>query len=157
MQCTLFLNMDPFKLIGPPKAKQFDSNQYIATLEYRLNKIKGHNKVKEPSAKDVLDSLTIAKTDAMSILTKSSNDPYISDHSNIEDTPVYNSSLACTLQRKLQPNKQALTREELSQLLENDELSKMSVELQAQEENESNMEVDLDKRQHEADAHDSGS
>ncbi|KAH9489106.1 hypothetical protein Btru_057696 [Bulinus truncatus] len=104
-----------------PLHQELDSEKYIRSLETKLNKL---TKVKnaEPSARDIISSLTLFHDDQMK--------RYVDDlsidhgfHSDITYSEEFINPLSY-VQRKLHPEKQPLCAEELLELLKEDILAK---------------------------------
>ena len=134
--------MDPWAPIPQTVSScvcDLDSERYVAALESRLNKLK-ESRNSEPTAKELLAGLSQAKEAEMINLTQSSSGPYISSYActDGDDANIESPSLVMAIQRKLQPEKQALSTEELLELVENDELAKIRHEMENLESVENN-------------------
>ncbi|XP_064622626.1 coiled-coil domain-containing protein 32-like [Lineus longissimus] len=97
---------------------ELTSERYIASLEARLNRIQG--KARDPTSKDLIRGLEKAKDAHMTTLVQSSDQPYISNYIPEKDN-VQNPN---KLQRKLHPEKVAISADERRLLVEEDDLSK---------------------------------
>ncbi|XP_054718661.1 uncharacterized protein LOC129228053 [Uloborus diversus] len=95
-----------------------DSNDYIQKLENRLTKVKGHNK--ELTSKDMLLILQKARDDSMLHLIGGSSNSF----SSLSDCDVNKEVTVSYVERKLFPEKNGVTYEELQNLLECDVLAK---------------------------------
>ncbi|KAM9294690.1 coiled-coil domain-containing protein 32 [Gastrophryne carolinensis] len=96
-----------------PWAPLHDSDAYLASLERRLQKIKGQNK--EVTSKDMLRSLGQAKKECLDRLLQETFEPdaYV-------DTSDVDSNTLEHLKRWLQPEKVALNAEEVQRLIPGD-------------------------------------
>ena len=90
--------------------------------ERRLDRIKGKGKDgREPTSKEMLHHLSEVKEAHMKELTDTSDRPFESNYStNLER--INDAAAVTFLQRKLCPERQAITVEELHPLVENDTL-----------------------------------
>ena len=126
--------MDPWAPIPQTDCSyvaDLESDRYVSYLEAKLTKLK-ESRDSEPTSKDLLAGLSQAKEAEMSNLTQSSAEPYISSYAENDDANIENPAVVSAIQRKLQPEKQALTTEELLELVENDELAKVRTEMETQ-------------------------
>ncbi|KAG8185870.1 hypothetical protein JTE90_004412 [Oedothorax gibbosus] len=99
-----------------------DSDTYIQKLERRLSRVKGTNKA--PTSKDMISVLQQARDDYMSRLISSSAEQlsaFAPTEGDRELTISY-------VERKLFPEKNGVTYEEMQHLLESDVLAKVSAE-----------------------------
>lgn len=98
-----------------------DSKEYVKKLDTRLSKLKGCNK--ELSSKDMVKTLQHAREDHMShLICESSN------NLRFEDWDADREIATSYLQRKLYPEKNGVTYEEIQRLLESDILAKSHIE-----------------------------
>ncbi|KAI1295664.1 hypothetical protein HDE_05528 [Halotydeus destructor] len=99
-----------------------DSEEYIASLEKKLAKISGKSVVS--SSRDVVNSLSKIRQDVMATLINSS-----SACEFLNESLEQNGAIAA-VERKLFPERQALTKEELEKLLEQDILARNTLALE---------------------------
>jgi hypothetical protein len=105
----------------------FVSHPYCVFIiaEARLNRIQG--KARDPTSKDLIKGLEKAKDAHMTALVQSSDLPYLSNYIPEIDN-VQNPN---KLQRKLHPEKIAISAEERKLLVEDDDLSKQKADATA--------------------------
>ncbi|GFX57945.1 hypothetical protein TNCV_3069121 [Trichonephila clavipes] len=110
-----------------------DSDHYLRKLETRLSKVKGLNK--NLTSKDMITVLQKARDDYMSRLISSSAEQLCAIDSLEGDKEVSVSYV----EKKLFPEKNGVTYEELQHLLESDVLAKVSAECNAEGSTDSNL------------------
>ncbi|KAF8777903.1 coiled-coil domain-containing protein 32-like [Argiope bruennichi] len=98
-----------------------DSDDYIRKLETRLSKVKGLNK--SLTSKDMITVLQKAKDDYMSHLISSATGQL-----SFDDCDGDKEVSVSYVEKKLFPEKNGVTYEELQHLLESDVLAKVSAE-----------------------------
>lgn len=97
-----------------------------------MNRLKG--RTREVDSKEMVKSLTAAREDHMKHYMSSdlsSDGPFMDDATNCD--PSAENSAFANLQRRLNPEKQALNAEELKLLIENDEVEKVARHLVEEE------------------------
>ncbi|KAI8787790.1 CAunnamed protein product [Biomphalaria glabrata] len=110
-----------------PLHQKLDSEKYIKSLESKLQKLT-RVKNKDPSSKDIISSLTLFHDDQMK--------RYVDDSAAGLSSPLTTTAISeeslnplSYLQRKLYPERQPLSAEELLQLLQEDVLGKIFEDL----------------------------
>ncbi|GIX66732.1 hypothetical protein CDAR_431701 [Caerostris darwini] len=103
-----------------------DSDNYIRKLEARLSKVKGLNK--NLTSKDMINVLQKARDDYMSRLISSS----ATELSIIDSCDGDKEVAVSYVEKKLFPERNGVTYEELQHLLESDVLAKVSAESNAE-------------------------
>uniref|UniRef100_A0A2C9LY07 Uncharacterized protein n=1 Tax=Biomphalaria glabrata TaxID=6526 RepID=A0A2C9LY07_BIOGL len=110
-----------------PLHQKLDSERYIKSLESKLQKLT-RVKNKDPSSKDIISSLTLFHDDQMK--------RYVDDSAAGLSSPLTMTAISeeslnplSYLQRKLYPERQHLSAEELLQLLQEDVLGKIFEDL----------------------------
>jgi len=126
-QPTIMRFEDDFK----PFEKLRDSDTYLSTLENKLERMQG--KTKDTTKQDVLGGLSETRQSYLSRLVSSRA---VEDIANScipvedDDRPIYTSSIS----RRICPEKQALTFEELLMLMKADELALVTAEMATMDE-----------------------
>nr|KAI8741160.1 CAunnamed protein product [Biomphalaria glabrata] len=127
-----------------PLHQKLDSERYIKSLESKLQKLT-RVKNKDPSSKDIISSLTLFHDDQMK--------RYVDDSAAGLSSPLTTTAISeeslnplSYLQRKLYPERQPLSAEELLQLLQEDVLGKIFEDLSSgcESSNSNNKNVSLD-------------
>lgn len=110
-----------------PLYHMIDSEKYIQTLEQKLAKItKNRNKQKEPTSRDIINSLADFHEDQMRrYLDDTAGICSTSDSVAVDDSSMQPSYL----QRKIYPERQPLNSEEIAELLKEDVLGEKFEEL----------------------------
>ncbi|XP_067681611.1 coiled-coil domain-containing protein 32-like [Haliotis asinina] len=112
-----------------PLHELISSDRYIASLEKKLNRIKGRSR-QEPSSQDIVQSLTKLRNDQMERFLKEE-----SSQTQAVQLPCGGEATSTSyIQRRLYPEKQAVTGDELVVLLQDDALAIRIAEEQELEE-----------------------
>ncbi|XP_013401839.1 uncharacterized protein LOC106167584 [Lingula anatina] len=116
------VNMPPENAHGQ---NMLTSDEYIAKLEAKLKRMQKSKT--GPSSKDIINSLAEVKEHQLNSMVQDTITPYVTC---LEDSQSSNTSELSVsfLQKRLYPERQALTTEELQQLIANDELAKRILE-----------------------------
>ena len=94
----------------------------------------------------MLKCLGQVKEDHLKTILDDSDTPYVSNHDPEEPVPPEHPAVVA-LQRKINPEKQALTTGELKKLVENDDLGKVTQEGAAKQEEDGKHEKDTEDTQ----------
>ena len=83
-----------------------------------MARLKSRNRSREPTSKEIIQSLSAAKEAHMKQLVTTSESPYVSNHEYTGG--VEEESRMAALQRRIHPERTAVSREELDVLVDND-------------------------------------